>query len=146
MITPKIKNSLEPQSIGAVLLACYLPHSLKPQPQGLSAIVKDRSCSYRSLTSAFSTLIKCALRLPRIIIPTLGATKPSRPTKRCQIVKAGIFRNKPFLELDKCSRIIFHSHILHVVCGGVKCIAPLSFSFLYPFFMIYSLHIAYRCL
>ena len=90
--------------------------------------MKDRTRSYRTLVPTFLALIKPTFRRPCFTIPALGAAKPSRPTKRRNISQAVIVADKSLSKFNQCFWIVLHSHILHIVAGGVKCIPPLRYN------------------
>jgi hypothetical protein len=124
MVTPKAKNSLKSQRIGSVFLGSYVPHSLKPQSHGFSAVVENGTGSHRSLASAFPALEEPAVCLPCLSMPTFRAAEPRRPPKRHKVFEAGIVGSEAIFELDECPRVIFHRRTLAPMPGGVKCIPP----------------------
>jgi len=127
MVTPKAKNSLKPQRIGSVFLGCYVPHGLKPQSHGLSAVVENGTRSHRSLASTFLAQKEPAVCLPCLSMSTFRAAEPRRPPKQCQVFEAGIVGSEVILEFDGCSRVIFHGCTLAPTSGGVKCIPTLLY-------------------
>jgi hypothetical protein len=109
MITSKSKYSLEAQGIGAIFLACNMPHSLKPQSQRFSAVVEDGTGRDGSLMSTFLALKKPSFGLPCLIMFTFWTAKTIGPAQGHQVLNAGGLRNESVLEFHERPGVIFHS-------------------------------------
>ena len=123
-IASKSQNPLKTQGTDSILLADYIPHSPKPEPQRLDRVLKDGSSNNRCLEVAMPTSIKPSTRRPCLVMAASKTAKSIWPPQIKQILLAGFFVGKSLLEFKKGLRVVFHTPILYLVVTGVKCIAP----------------------
>jgi hypothetical protein len=109
MITPQTQNSLKTQSIGAIFLVCDMPHCFKPEPQGLSCIVKKGSSSNRGLPQAMFALKQPSCCSASFAAATHGAGNSIRPPEANEIVNTGFFCRETISEVSKVYWEILHN-------------------------------------
>ncbi len=107
LITTQAKNTLKTQCISPELLTCYVPHSLKPQPERLPCSLEYCSGDNGCFVLTSFTTNQPRSHLPALTSMTYRTDKPFGPTKSPKIVDTGLFCREPFLEFLQSSRIIY---------------------------------------
>jgi hypothetical protein len=108
LVTTQPQESLDRQSAGPVLLVGDLPHRPKPQRQGKSAAIKDRSRRHGRLPPTPPAKPQPTAHPPRARATTSGTAKAIRPSQSLQILPARLFCRKSSLKLHQRPRIRFH--------------------------------------
>jgi len=113
---PHPRRSIAAQSQGlaqsfsahALLLVRYVPHRLKPKPEGFTSILKKCPCGDRGLQIACGTTKQPASHHPSSFIIASRASKSFGPPQPEQIISARVLRVKPILKLLDSFRILSH--------------------------------------
>jgi hypothetical protein len=123
-IAAQSHHPLKSQGADTLLLTGYIPYRPKPQCQGLPRILKDRARSHRDLETATSAQEQPSGRSPSTAKTTPRTTEAFGPSKSEKVFTTRVVRVKTLFKLNNRPRVLSHSHILQVVCGGVNRIAP----------------------
>ena len=110
-VMAQTQHPLQSQSAGPVLLAGDVPDRPKPQPQGLTGVLKNgpsRDCGLMAAGGANPALVN---RRPSLMSLTTWAHKSIGPAQSKKIGATGFLGGEPLLKRQKGSRIIF-SHLL----------------------------------
>ena len=114
-ITTKPQRSLKPKSAYPVLLISDVPNRSKPRLQRLLCILKNCSCRYRGLVSAFSTFVQPSISFPSFLTTTSRTNKSFRPSQPEKIFFTSSLRAKSLLEFHKGSRVSFHTRAYYIL-------------------------------
>lgn len=107
LITPQTKNTFQPQSTRAVLLAGHKPDGGKPRTQRHPCTFKNGSCRHRNLASALPTMKISSSGCPWLgFVPALSAFKTIWPAATGKIPAACGFISKPFKKLLVCAGVV----------------------------------------
>lgn len=122
-IAAQAQEPLQPHCADTVLLIGHVPHRSEPESKWFSSVFKDCPSRNRNLKVALTTPVQSPLRFPILPMITPWAPKPISPSQFKQVLPTSIIGGKLLLEIKNCVRIVFfHSLILYLGDGGVKCI------------------------
>jgi len=124
-IAAQAQEPLQPHCADAVLLIGHVPHRPEPKSKWFSGVFKDCPSRNRDLKVALTTPVQSPFRFPTLLMITAWAPKPIRPSQFKKVLPTSIIGGKLLLEIKNCVRIVFHSLILYLGDGGVKCICLL---------------------
>ena len=108
LVTTQPQESLDRQGAGPVLLVGDMPHRPKPQRQGKSTAIKDRSRRHGRLPPTPPAKPQPSAHLPCVGAATPGTSKAIRPSQLLQIQPARLLCRKPLLKRHHRPRILLH--------------------------------------
>src|SRR5215470_13510366 len=87
-------------------------------------VSEERTTGYRKVVAAFAATIHMRLLHPNLVSEAGRATWSVGPANTCQIRPAVSLRGKPMSKFRHRSGVVRRDpRLLHLVDGGVKCIA-----------------------